>query len=361
MVHKVLGLRAFMSIAGAVAVVVVAVVGYLVAFQPMKATTAYCAIMPDSVGLYPGNQVTMRGVTVGTVTSIAPHGDAVKVEFAVDADHPVLADAGATTLSDSIVAARELAVVSGGQDTARWDHTRCLTKTMTPKSITETLDALAQLSAQIRGPDATHPDALARGLTSLDNATAGTGPQINALIQKLSAAMSAPDADIAHLAGIFDAFASVSKDVEAHWGELKTMLTRLGPVLSQATEDLLQPGAALFDGLGRVLPMLNDITTLFGDPIMRALDDTVPLVKFLRANVGSLAQMVSLTPVLAQAVHTVGASGIGYAPPKVAIAQEHADQVCAAIDALTPGRCTPAAGLARVDLAALVFGLAGAR
>ncbi|AHH16121.1 MCE family protein MceD [Nocardia nova SH22a] len=361
MLHKLLGSRAFMSIAGVVAVVVVAVVGYLAAFQPMKATTAYCAIMPDSVGLYPGNQVTMRGITVGKVTSIAPQGNAVKVDFAVDSDHPVLADAGATTLSDSIVAARELAVVSGGKDAAHWDHTRCLTKTLTPKSLTETLNALAQLSSQIQGPDAAHPDALSRGLTSLDKATSGTGPQINELVQKLSTAMAAPDADIAHLAGIFDAFASVSKDVEAHWGELKTMLIRLGPVLSQASEDLLEPGAALFDGLGRVLPMLNDITTLFGDPIMRALDDTVPLVKFLRANVGSLAQMVSLTPVLAQAVHSVGASGIGYAPPKVAIPQEHADQVCAAIDALAPGRCTPADGLVQVDMAALVFGLAGAR
>ncbi|MFF0456938.1 MlaD family protein [Nocardia africana] len=361
MLHKLLGSRAFMSIAGTVAVVAVAVVGYLVAFQPLKATTAYCAIMPDSVGLYPGNQVTMRGITVGTVKSVAPQGNAVKVDFDVDSDHPVLADAGATTLSDSIVASRELAVVSGGKDTARWDPARCLTRTLTPKSISDTLNALAQLSSQIQGPDAAHPDALARGLTSLNNATTGTGPQINALVQKLAAALSAPDADIAHLAGIFDAFASVSKDVEAHWGELKTMLTRLGPVLDQATDDLLKPGAALFDGLGQVLPMLNDITTLFGDPIMRALDDTVPLVTFLRANVGSLAQMISLTPVLAQAVHTVGASGIGYAPPKVAIPQEHADQVCAAIAALVPGRCTAAEGLATVDMAALIFGLAGAR
>ncbi|NKY89064.1 MlaD family protein [Nocardia veterana] len=361
MLHKLLGSRAFMSVAGAGAVVVVAVVGYLIAFQPMKATTAYCAIMPDSVGLYPGNQVTMRGITVGKVRSIAPQGNAVKVEFDVDADHPLLADSGATTLSDSIVAARELAVVSSGRETAHWDAGRCLTKTLTPKSITETLNALAQLSAQIQGPDPAHPDALARGLTSLNNATAGTGPQINDLVQKLSAALSAPDADIAHLAGIFDAFASVSKDVEAHWGELKTMLTRLAPVLNQATVDLLQPGAALFDGLAQVLPMLNDITTLFGDPILKALDDTVPLVKFLRANVGSLAQMISLTPVLAQAVRTVGDSGIGLVPPKVALPQEHADQVCAAIDALAPGRCTAADGLVRVDMAALVFGLAGAR
>ncbi|MCX4092053.1 MlaD family protein [Nocardia sp. alder85J] len=359
--HRMLGSRAFMSIVGAVALVALVVVGYLVIFQPVKRTESYCAIMPDSIGLYVGNQVTMRGIPVGSVTSIAPQNGAVKVEFAVAADKPVYADAGATTLSDSVVASRQLAVVTGGQTTGRWNRGQCLTKTLTPKSITETLTALAQLSAQLDGPDQDHPDALARGLSALNDATSGTGPQINAIVQKLSGALSSPDADIAHLAGIFDAFASVAQQVERHWGDLTTMLTRLAPVLDQAAADLLAPGAQIMDGLRQVLPMLNDLTTAFGDPIMKALDDTVPLVKFLRADVGSLAQIITMTPVLAQAFRSAGASGIGYAPPRVAVPQANADQVCAVVNALAPGRCDAADGLAKVDLVPLVLATAGAR
>ncbi|QIS18110.1 MlaD family protein [Nocardia terpenica] len=359
--HRVLASRAFMSVAGAVVLVVVAAAGYFVVFDPAKKTESYCAIMPDAIGLYVGNQVTMRGIPVGTVTSIAAQGASAKVEFSVDADKPVYADAGATTLSDSIVAARQLAVVSSGTTTARWNPAQCLTKTLTPKSISETLNALAKLSAEIQGPDRNSPDALARGLSALNTATTGTGPQINEIVQKLSAAMAAPDADIAHLAGIFDAYASVGRKVEQHWGDLKSMLTRLAPVLDQATTDLLQPGARLFDGLQQVVPMLNDLTTILGDPIMRALDATVPLVKFLRAHVGSLAQIITMTPVLTQAFRTAGESGIGYAPPRVAIPQPDADTVCAAVNALAPGRCSADGGLAKVDAATLVLGLAGVR
>jgi phospholipid/cholesterol/gamma-HCH transport system substrate-binding protein len=359
--HRLLGSRAFMSVAGAAVLVLLVGIGYVVIFQPLKRTETYCAIMPDSIGLYTGNQVTMRGIPVGSVTAITPQNGAVKVEFAVDADKPVYADAGATTLSDSVVASRQLAVVTSGQTTDRWNPSQCLTKTLTPKSITETLNALAQLSSQLDGPDQEHPDALARGLSALNDGTAGTGPQINAIVQKLSGALSAPDADIAHLAGIFDAFASVAKQVEQHWGDLTTMLTRLAPVLDQAADDLLAPGAQIMDGLRQVLPMLNDLTTAFGDPIMRALDDTVPLVKFLRANVGSLAQIISMTPALAQAFRSAGAAGITYAPPRVAVPQANADQVCAVVNTLAPGRCDAADGLAKVDLVPLVLGTAGAR
>lgn len=360
MLHRVLGSRWLMSIGGAAALVALTVAGYFVAFDPAKPTQSYCAIMPDSVGLYTGNQVTMRGIPVGTVTSIAPQGDSVRVEFDVEADKPVYADAGATTLSDSIVAARQLAVVSSGKDTARWTPGRCITKSLTPKSISETLNALAQLSSEIQGPDPDSPDALARGLSALDSATVGTGPQINAIVRQLSAALATPDADIAHLVGIFDAFASVSKQVEKHWGDLKSMLTRLAPVLDHATTDLIGPGAQLFDGLQQVVPMLNDLTTIFGDPIMKTLDATVPLVKFLRAHVGSLNQVIGMTPVLTQAFRTAS-EGISYAPPKVAVPQKNADQVCAAVNALAPGRCTAEGGMAKVDAATLVLGLAGVR
>ncbi|MBB5915015.1 virulence factor Mce-like protein [Nocardia transvalensis] len=361
MLHRVLGSRWLMSIGGAVTIVVLTAVGYFVVFDPAKKTESYCAVVPDSIGLYTGNQVTMRGIPVGEVTSITPQGSAVKVEFDVEADKPVYADAGATTLADSIVASRQLAVVSDGKNTARWNPGQCLTKTLTPKSISETLNALAELSAEIQGPDQNSPDALERGLSALDTATSGTGPQINAVVQKLSAALASPDADIAHLVGIFDAFASVSKKVEQHWGDLKTMLTRLGPVLNQATNELIGPGAQLFDGLAQVVPMLNDLTTLLGDPIMKTFDATVPLVKFLRAHVGSLAQVIGMTPVIAQAFHAVSGEGISYAPPKVAVPQENADQVCAAVNAFAPGKCTADGGMAKVDAATLVFGLAGAR
>ncbi|WP_433522836.1 MlaD family protein [Nocardia pseudovaccinii] len=362
MLNRVLGSQAFMSIAGAVVVAALAVGGYFIAFDPMRKTESYCAIMPDSIGLYPGNQVTMRGITVGTVTSVRNQGKSVRVEFDVDADHPVYADASATTVSDTVVADRNLAVLSSGKNMRRWDSGQCITKTLTPKSLTETLTALSSLSDQLNGSD---QNSLAKGLASIDAATAGTGPQVNELIRKLGSALKSPDADIGHLAGIFDAFASVSQKVNQYWGDLQSMLVRIGPALDQASTELLGPAVQLFDGLRQILPMLNDITTMFGDPIMRALDASVPLIKLLRANVGSLRDVVLMTPALTSAFRTVvsdGAPGISYAPPKVAIAQQNAEEVCAAVNAVTPGKCMGAAdGMVDTQLVPLVLGLAGGR
>ncbi|QIS09480.1 MlaD family protein [Nocardia arthritidis] len=367
MLKRVLGSRAFMSIAGAVVVAAVAVAGYFIVFDPLKETRSYCAVMSDSIGLYPGNQVTMRGIVVGSVTSVRNEGKQVRVDFDVDAKYPVYADAAATTVSDTVVADRNLAVLNSGKDLRRWDGAQCITNTLTPKSLTETLTALAQLADQLNGPGAAQQNSLSNGLAALDAATSGTGPQFNELVRKLGSALQSPDADIAHLAGIFDTFSSVSKKVNEHWGDLRSMLTRMGPALNQASTELLGPGAELFDALRQVLPVLNDITTMFGDTILKGLDATVPLIKLLRANVGSLRDIVLMTPVLTNAFQSVtdtstGAPGITYAPPRVRIPAQNAEQVCAAVNAVTPGRCAGAGdGMVDVELVQLVLGLAGAR
>ncbi|WP_405489878.1 MlaD family protein [Nocardia sp. NBC_00511] len=360
MLKRMLGSQAFISVTGAVLVAVLAMVGYLIFFDPMKKTVAYCAIMPDSVGLYAGNKVTMRGIPVGTVDSIDADGAKVKVKFSVDAKYPVYADAAATTVSDSIVADRNLAVLNSGKDLAHWDSSQCITKSLTPKSITETLTALADLSAQLQQAQA--PDALAHGFSALDAATTGAGPQINAIVKKLGSALAQPDADIGHLAGIFDAFASVGQKVEDHWGDLRSMLLRLAPALNNASTELLGPGAELIDRLGQALPMINDLVTIAGDPIMRALDDTLPLVRLLRANVGSLSEIMLKLPVLTNAAQNMMGSGVTYGSPRAALPTPQAEQVCAAINAGTPGACTDAAnGLVNVPLVPLVLGMAGAR
>ncbi|MFG1792909.1 MlaD family protein [Nocardia sp. NPDC049149] len=367
MLKQVLGSRAFMSIAGAVVVAAVAVAGYVIAFDPLKRTESYCAIMPDSIGLYPGNQVTMRGLTVGSVSKVRNQGKDVRVDFDVDAKYPVYADASATTVSDTVVADRNLAVLASGKNLQRWAPGTCITNTVTPKSLTETLNALGQLSEQLNGAEAGQQNSLSKGLATLDAASSGTGPQINALIHKLGSAVSSPDADIAHLAGIFDSFAAVSKKVAQYWPDIKSMMTRVGPVLDQSSDDLLLPGVELFDALRQVFPMLNEIVTMFGSTILRGLDFTVPLIKLLRANVGSLRDIIMMVPGLVAGFRTVtdqstNAAGITYAPPRVRIPEQNAEQVCAAVNALAPGRCSGAAnGLVDVDIARLVLGTAGAR
>ncbi|WP_280198199.1 MlaD family protein [Nocardia cyriacigeorgica] len=365
-VHRMLGARVTMSVAGALALVAAAVLGYLVLVQPLKPALTYCALMPDSVGLYTGNHVTMRGIPVGEVTGIHPDGGKVRVEFTVDADHPVLADAAATTLSRSVTTDRDLAVLHSGTVPERWDPSRCITTTLTPKSLSETLRAVAELSDELLGPGPAPDDAIGRVVTQLNSATDGTGAQFNTLIDKLGTALDHPDAAIARLSAIIASLASLSDSVSTHWGSINAMVLRLKEVLGQVNNELFSETVTIIDHFRRVLPMLNDLTTMFGGPLLQLLDLTVPLFRFLGAHIATLRQIVDMIPVITDAFLAVtdprtGAPALTYAPPRVAIPAPEAEKICAAVNAVAPGRCAAAAGVATVDLVQLVLGTVGAR
>ncbi|MGC7304386.1 Mce family protein, partial [Mycobacteroides abscessus subsp. abscessus] len=69
MLRRILASRGFISVAGVVLIVFIGTAG-LVVHQRLEKRIAYCAVMPDAIGLYPGNDVLVRGVKVGTVTGI---------------------------------------------------------------------------------------------------------------------------------------------------------------------------------------------------------------------------------------------------------------------------------------------------
>lgn len=357
MLRRIVSSRGFVSVVATAVVALVTVAAYLLVLRPPPVTRAYCALLSDSIGLYVGNHVTLRGLTVGEVTAIEPQGATVRVDFTVDARHPVPDDAAAVTVSDTLVADRELAVLPGGDPDRRRDENGCLTTTLTPKSMTQTLDALATLAQQTLGPATGRPDTIERGLAALDSATTGIGPDLNAGITDVAALLDSPDAAIAHLGGIVDSLAAISGSVADRWGDIRLMLTRLATVLNQVNNELFNRTVEIIDSFQRVLPMLNEITVLFGDPIFRALDASVPLVRLIRENVDTLRDIAVSIPVLTAAAHSTldPATGIGYTAPEVAVPPELAAQLCA-LGGL-PDCAADDPRTARIPLARLVFGL----
>jgi phospholipid/cholesterol/gamma-HCH transport system substrate-binding protein len=68
-----------------------------------KRITAY---FTRTVGIYPGSDVQVLGVRVGSVETVTPHGEQVEVVLTVDADAPVAADTKAVVVAPSVVADR---------------------------------------------------------------------------------------------------------------------------------------------------------------------------------------------------------------------------------------------------------------
>jgi phospholipid/cholesterol/gamma-HCH transport system substrate-binding protein len=98
--------KRLVSIAAVVlAIALVAGVAIVVqrSFFGPKTITAY---FTSATGVYPGDEVRVSGVKVGTIKSIEPDGTQAKLTLDVDRDVPVPADAKAVIVAQNLVAAR---------------------------------------------------------------------------------------------------------------------------------------------------------------------------------------------------------------------------------------------------------------
>ncbi|QLY27576.1 MlaD family protein [Nocardia huaxiensis] len=362
-----LGSQGFITMMGVLAVALVALAAYVIAFDPAKKTLGYCAIMPDSIGLYPGNDVTMLGLPVGTVDSVTPENGKVRVEFEVQAEYPLRGEVTATTVSDTILADRDLEVLGDNDSGTQWDRNSCITKTFTPKSISQTLEAFSTLAEELTGHgDPAEQERLRNSVVVFDQATVGTGQRLNDLIKDLARALKQPDAGIVNLGELIDAFSSIAQSVAYNWGDIKLALTQAGEgfdFVNQMWDRTVQ----IVDSLLVILPWFDRISHKYGRSILNGLDALIPKLALVSANIGTLKQLIEMIPPIVTAFEELldpatGQARITYAGPKVALPQEIADQVCTVVNIAAPGRCRNAdGGLATVDLVPLVLGLAGAQ
>ncbi len=68
--------------------------------------TTITAYFPTATAIYPGDDVRVSGMKVGTIVSIQPQGTQAKLVMHVDRDVPIPADAKAVIVAQNLVAAR---------------------------------------------------------------------------------------------------------------------------------------------------------------------------------------------------------------------------------------------------------------
>lgn len=377
MLRRILASRGFISIAGVLLLGIVGATGFAI-HQRLSRQLAYCAIMPDAIGLYQGNDVLVRGVKVGTVTGIRPDGIGVRVDFDVDATHPLRGNVIATTVSDTIVADRHLAVQSSPGET--WQARRCITETVTPKSLTQMMNAVTKVATELQaGNDPTQRHSIERALGAIDKATAGSGKQFNDNLMQLAASLHTPGTTAAHIGALIDSLTQLSQSVASGWGNLREMLNGFAPIL-QLVNDIWGQVIAIVDTLTTILPWFNDITSSYGEPILHLLEDVVPYIHWLAQDVPALQNYSRLAPAISWALRKFGKSGrlaVNYFPPFVRLNQPDADRICSLLNAADqprrihfhgpPGPPIEGAcfdygnGQTKVNLVPLVLGMTGAQ
>ncbi|MCV7431944.1 MlaD family protein [Mycolicibacterium bacteremicum] len=153
-------------------------------------TITLTAQFDSAAGLYVGNTVAVLGMPVGQVTAITPKGSYVEVQFTVDDEVKIPADAQAVTISNSILTDRQIELTPAyreGPVLAEGD-TIGLNRTKTPIEFARVLDVLDKLSASLRGDGQGHGP-----LADVVNASAaiadGNGQQMKDALGALSDAL----------------------------------------------------------------------------------------------------------------------------------------------------------------------------
>ncbi|OZD83801.1 MCE family protein [Rhodococcus sp. 05-339-2] len=335
-------------------------------------SSSVCAEFTDTVGLYEGNSVMMLGVVVGTVTHIENTDASVMVTMDVDDSLVLPAEVGAVTLSSSIVTDRHVEFTEPYTGGAEFDRAQCipLERTRTPLGISDTLDAVSGLTADLLGPadaDGKHDEVLGDTLRSVDGSLRGSGAQLNESLQQLAQLVGDPaDRDttvrrlIDNLDGLIDTFV-------VSWPEVAKLLDNLKRGMITLSEFTQSFGTTVALTTEFMPPLARNVAK-YDDKVYAFLDQAAPVVDVLLGRVGDIKDILEQVPTVGQNLMTMydndSKSGrLIYHPPQFEIDTNSPNEVCALLNKYRP---TCSADQQRGDvidvgLVQLVLGSAGWR
>jgi phospholipid/cholesterol/gamma-HCH transport system substrate-binding protein len=177
-------------IAGAVALVVVAGLLFLVTRSPAQKTAV--AYFPVAIHLYPGSDVDVLGVKIGTVTAVTPQGTSVRVVISYDASQRIPASAQAMVDEPTLVADRviELTPPYASGPVLADGATIPLQRAHVPVELDQLSANLVQLAKALGPNGANHAGALARAIRVGAANLRGEGGQAHTTVTRLSELMA---------------------------------------------------------------------------------------------------------------------------------------------------------------------------
>lgn len=290
-----------MARAGIVGLVIVLVAATAVWWVFLRANNnKITAYFTSTVGIYAGTDVRVLGIKVGSVESVEPQGEVVKVVFGVDADIPLPADAQAAAISPTVVADRYIQVLpaySGGPKIAN-NAVIPKERTATPVELDQLTKSLEKTSTAL-GPkgansDGALTDLLNTGAANLNGNGAALGDTIGALskaVETLSNSRGNLFATVTNLQSFVTTLAANDKQVQQFTQQLATFTQ----FLSGERTDLGAALQQLSGALGEVATFVRDNRTSLSKNVtgLSAVTDTVVKQR------AALAEVLDTAPIAA--------------------------------------------------------------
>jgi phospholipid/cholesterol/gamma-HCH transport system substrate-binding protein len=254
---------------GIIAALVVALIGGLYMVWPRVGTHTVVGYFTSATGLYPGDDVRIVGVPVGSIESISPEADAVKITMRVQDSVKVPADARAVIIAPNIVSARFIqltpaykqgpAIEDGGSigldrtaAPVEWDDVKT--------QLTQLSQQLGPQAGQVQGPLGAfinqaadtfdgNGDSFRRALRELSQTAGrlgdsrtdlfGTVKNLQVLVDALSRSNEQIVQFSGHLASVSQVLADSSVDLDNTLGTLNQALSDIRGFLDENNETLI--------------------------------------------------------------------------------------------------------------------------
>ncbi|HET9141610.1 MCE family protein [Actinophytocola sp.] len=223
----------------------------------------FVAYFTAAVGIYAGSDVRVLGVAVGTVDSVTPQGEQVRVEMSVDRDVPLPADAGALVVTPSLVSDRYVQLAPVFTDGPRLADGAVIPveRTAVPVELDELFTSLDKLTVAL-GPDGANADgALDELLNSTATTLDGNGKRLGDLVRELGKAAHTLTGSQDDLFATVDNLQKFTTMLAANDQQLRTfdqLLATVSEFLAGERQDFAAALAELSTALGTVQRFVQD-------------------------------------------------------------------------------------------------------
>lgn len=342
---------------GVVAAAVILLGGACTPFSEAQ-SAQYCAMMPDSVGLYVKNPVNQMGYQIGRVSAITPSAQSVRVDFTVDRSRTLPRDVKAVIRSTSILADRSLELVGNYADGPELAAGECIPieHSMTPKSLSQVIGASTNFVNSV-SPEGS-PN-VAGVLQGVDGALRNQGIGINTLLTTSAAVLDSPDRAIGDLGSI-----------TTNLGVLTSTLVDLEPTLKGVFADLdfIAPelvtvswnSSESYEGIIPILTLAADLETQLGPQLQQTLDAVSVQIRKMTPRAPFYASILNAAPRLINGLTNMANdhqfNTLRYRPPLYRLRTPDGVLQCNIMNASVPGSCANVQGTPHaVDVALLQY------
>ncbi len=232
-----------MALAGLFALVLAAGAVVLVRNTVLKPNT-FTAFFTSATAIYPGDEVRVSGVKVGTIKSIEPQGTKAKMVLSVDRDVPIPAEAKAVIVAQNLVGARYVQLAPAYETsgpTMRDGAVIDLDRTAVPVEWDEVKAQLTRLATDLGPTSDVSTTSVGRFIETTADAMDGNGDKLRETIKQLSGlsrVLGEGSGNIADTIKNLQTFVTVLRDSNAQIVQFQNRLATVSGVIDGSRSDL---------------------------------------------------------------------------------------------------------------------------